>query len=409
MAPFSGNSGRSSSLETEEEQPSSKKQITNAEDQDLLWSQANVTAVAELWELSEDEVDSLKKLQALLQDIDHWKNDPYEVVRYLREYGNVKKAETMFRKMVHWRVENDVDSFLDTYTPPILFRYLPVFLCQGLDRDGRPIYVERFGVGDQYGLVLAYGGIEPMAQYTQFVRELTTTRRRTPTGRFCWQRDYYEPLMGGKKRLTQFTAIMDMQDLNHRNLRGGLLGLLQRMARISQDCYAGVAKRVIILRAPAIFEWGWNSVVKHFFDEHIRKMITFTSAEDYLQVMDKYIDLEVLPDCLAPGIGKGKAMPGFFETVRLEGGLIPTEKEANKVHDTTRDHLEPLQEIFIPGRPQHPRNNHHTTASSSSSRVRVGSLLKGTWEVSSTATDDTDATDASIRSTSTEVTVYSGY
>lgn len=173
------------------------------------WSQANFQEMAQLWKLSEDEKVHMCELQLLLGDISHWKNDPFEVVRYLREYKSVQKAAHMFRRMVDWRRANQMDSFLERYgEPPRLFHYLPTFLCQGMDRDGDPIYVERVGSSDPYGLVLAYGGVEPLAEYTAFIREVTTTRRLTADGNYCWQRDYYEPLM--KRRMTQFTAIMDM-------------------------------------------------------------------------------------------------------------------------------------------------------------------------------------------------------
>lgn len=291
------------------------------------WSDDNLRQVVELWKLTEEEQSNMRELQTELADIQHWKNDPFEVVRYFREYRSVKKASHMFRRMVEWRIEEKIDTFLETYgDPPKLFHYLPTFLCEGLDREGDPIYVERTGASDPYGLVCAYGGIEPLADYTEFIREMTTTRNphRKP-GEYCWQRDYYEPLMG--RRMTQFTVIMDMEGLNPRHLRGGLLGLLKRMARISQDMYAGFGKRVIILRAPSIFQWGWNKVVKHFFDEHIRNIIVFSSADDYLDVLDQYVDLKVLPECLAPGHGTGQAMPGYFQKIHLEGGMVPKQED----------------------------------------------------------------------------------
>lgn len=347
----------------------------------------------------------------------------FEVVRYVREFPSVAN-HAMVRHRVQWRMEHHVDSFLDTYRPPPLFYQLPVFLCQGLDRQNDPIYVERFGVGDQYGLVRAHGGnLEPLAHYTLFVREITTTRRRQPhctnnQHRYCWQRDYYEPLT--QRRLTRFIAIMDMQGLIARNIRGGLLGLLQRMARISQDHYAGMAKRVLILRAPAIFEGGWNTVVKLFLDDTIQKLILVTTADDYLDVMEHYIDLTVLPECLAPGHGQGKVMPGYFERVRLQGGLIQglnDDTDSRNNHDPSMDHFQPLRnDVALPTQQQQQQQaTDMNTCPCSSSRVSVtaGSLLKGKWDDSSViSTEDTLSTEltaedslGSTMSSRTEVTV----
>jgi hypothetical protein len=67
-----------------------------------------------------------------------------------------------------------------------------------------------------------------------------------------------------------------------------------------------------------------------FFDQHIRDMITLASHSDYLEVLSKAIDLEVLPPCVAPGHGKGKGMPGYFEGIIWEGGPIPSRKEVEQ-------------------------------------------------------------------------------
>ena len=156
------------------------------------------------------------------------------------------------------------------------------------------------------------------------------------------------------------------------------------------DYYAGMAKRVILLRAPAIFEWGWNHVVKHFFDPHVRDMIVFTGPDDYLQIMDQYIELTVLPGCLAPGYGTGKAMPGYFETIHLEGGPIPPPAVPNTRQDTKttkvtvashRDHWEK----------ENPNESHDNskeidnvlqppTPTSRVTAVLGISLLKGQWD-----------------------------
>ena len=54
----------------------------------------------------------------------------------------------------------------------------------------------------------------------------------------------------------------------------------------------------------------WNTV-KHFFDEGTVDKMTFSSSKTALKVLSAYVDLEVLPDCLAPGIGKGRGIEGL--------------------------------------------------------------------------------------------------
>jgi len=85
--------------------------------------------------------------------------------------------------------------------------------------------------------------------------------------------------------------------------------------------YCGLAKRIILLRAPSIFQMIWN-IAKHFFPPEGQKLMVFTGPNNYQQVLDKYIDREVLPPCICPKEGKGKALDCMPRN--YEGGIIPT-------------------------------------------------------------------------------------
>ena len=68
-------------------------------------------------------------------------------------------------------------------------------------------------------------------------------------------------------------------------------------------------------------------MVKHFFEPHIRDMLIVTTQDDYLDVLARDIDLEVLPPEIAPGVGRGRGMPGCFENIHWEAGPIPSREE----------------------------------------------------------------------------------
>jgi hypothetical protein len=58
-----------------------------------------------------------------------------------------------------WRIENDVDTILDTYKPPkVLLDYLPSAILAGYDKEGDPIYL---GENCFHG----YIGLSSHAQY----------------------------------------------------------------------------------------------------------------------------------------------------------------------------------------------------------------------------------------------------
>ena len=60
--------------------------------------------------------------------------------------------------------------------------------------------------------------------------------------------------------------------------------------------------------------------------------MVFTTASNYLQELDKYVDRTVLPPCICPE-GKGKAMDGMPQN--FEGGLIPPPNKNNNSNNNS--------------------------------------------------------------------------
>ena len=283
------------------------------------WNDVRFREMSQLWSLSEEEQSQMRGLQQRLLDIDHWKNDPYEVVRFFRELkSDVAATEVKFRKMVSWRLDNDIDHFLERYgEPDAVFDYFPSVILEGVDKDGDPIFLERTGVFDAYGFFKEYG-TRNMVDFMIYKRETIVTRRTDGKG---WQHECYEPKYG--KPVKHYTVVMDVAGLNRNHMRAGLLPLLHQLALITQDYYAGLAKRIIVLRAPLIWKLFWG-LIKHFFEPYIRELVIFTTEADYLEVLDQYVDREVLPSVICREHGKGNVMTGF-ENIRLEGGLLTEE------------------------------------------------------------------------------------
>jgi hypothetical protein len=90
--------------------------------------------------------------------------------------------------------------------------------------------------------------------------------------------------------------------------------------------YYGVSKRMIIIRAPAIFRMVWR-IAKNFYRAEVQKKMIFAS-KDYLNVLEQYMDTAVLPPCINPQ-GTGVTARGF--PPRLEGGSIPEDLDYDNV------------------------------------------------------------------------------
>ena len=64
------------------------------------WSEANIQRVVKQWKLSDLEEQQLKLLKHRMSDLDHWKNNPVDVVRYLRGPGKFEQVEGKYREMI---------------------------------------------------------------------------------------------------------------------------------------------------------------------------------------------------------------------------------------------------------------------------------------------------------------------
>ena len=277
-----------------------------------VWDTNAIDFTSKMWQLSDVEHGQFLELRNSIKDVKHWKNQPMEVVRFLRARpGNVKAAESMFRKMINWRKENDVENILESYTPPqVLLELYPGAMLEGCDKEGDPIYLERLGVTDGPGLIAKVGASE-MIRHGIWLREMISKGQ--------WVQDYEK---ANGKPVKRITIIEDLQGLSRRMLFGGTVGVYNELMRLDQDNYCESAKRMIIIRAPWIFTAVW-SIVKYFFDPGVVKKMVFTSGdgEELLKELDEYVDRTVLPPCISGVEGKGK--PHIGMPTNFNGGLVP--------------------------------------------------------------------------------------
>eukprot|EP00797_Seminavis_robusta_P000920 Sro1058_g236350.1 SEC14-like protein 5 (402) ;mRNA; r:7427-8739 len=272
------------------------------------WSEERLQAIAKRWKLSDEEQSKLKQLQPLLADIRHKKNDPEEVVRFLKEAHSIKGTELMFRKFIDFRIRQ-VDTILQDYQPhPVMKSHFPITILNGTDKDGDCIWLERTGVTDVYGLY-KYFGKAGIMRYQLWAREKAM---HTP-----WSQAY----KAEKDQSPRVICILDMQGLNSSHMNPVLLPILADVVNIIQNYYCGFIKKIIVIREPPIFKVLW-SLVKHFFNQSMKELIEFSGSNNYLAVLGKYIDdlEETLPPCLLEG-ARGTIAEGMPQ--RMDGGPVP--------------------------------------------------------------------------------------
>lgn len=272
------------------------------------WSESHLKEVIRLWELSSRDEQRLRDFQQRVRDIDHEWNDPHVLLRYMFASQGCKHAERLFREMIQWRLEHRVDRILQEHTPnPLLLDYTPIAFLKEYDKDGDPIYVERGGAIDAQGMLHRFSKDE-LDKHAIWLREMQSSGP--------WVEEY-ERRQG--RAIRDITVVYDLKGLNSRHLNPQVLSWFQAHMHMTDAYYAGPVKRVIIIRAPAIFCAIW-SIVKHFFPQTARDKMIFAGHSNHLEVLSKYMDLDALPTCIYPQ-GTGETAEGMPK--RMEGGRIP--------------------------------------------------------------------------------------
>lgn len=258
---------------------------------------------SQYWNLTTSQSKALMELRDRLVDVTNLGlNRPMNVVRYLRAQAySPSLAEVMFRNMLAWRETNRVDTFIMTkdYTPPkdLVDRY-PGAILKGNDLHGDPIFVNRTGVTDIVGLLETYGQ-EAMIQYEIYRRESGMIGSWIPE----WERQSGRPIK-------QVLVIEDLQGLSGRVLSPKVAAFYGPVMELDQNNYPDAAKKVVVIRAPAIFCAAW-AVAKRFFPPFLQEKMCFCSANNYLQVLSEHVDLNVLPPCINPA-GSGQVVDGMW-------------------------------------------------------------------------------------------------
>ena len=260
------------------------------------WGHKNMTAIRQAWKLSYEQEEQLWELQRRLADVNHFKNEPDTVLKFMMAPTGFNAAEGLFRKMLAWRKENNVDTILQDYRPPQkLIEHAHSTILYGADKDGDPIFVERGGALDAIGILEEYGR-EEMIRTGIFIRELHS--------RGAWI-DEFEKRKGGKMKAV--TVVYDLKGLSSKHMNRKVLDLFGEMMKITQDYYPGPFKRMIIIRSPAIFPYVW-AIAKNCIRKTARDKMIFPSCKTYLKVLDQYIDRHVLPECIVEG---GEGSPAY--------------------------------------------------------------------------------------------------
>ncbi|CAM6109709.1 unnamed protein product [Calypogeia fissa] len=248
-------------------------------------------------------VDDLRNL-LLSENLLPARHDDYHILlRFLRARKYDKqKAKEMWENTLAWRREFGADTIEEDYDYKEL-EAVKSFYPQGhhgLDKEGRPIYIERIGKVDAVKLL-------QVTTLDRYLRYHVLEFERTLNWKFP------AASLAAKKHIDSTTTILDVAGVGMKNFGKSARDLIISIQKVDNDNYPETLNRLFIINAGPGFKLIWSSI-KGFLDPKTTSKINVLGNK-YQSKLLEIIDPSQLPEFL-----------GGTCTCAEEGGCLRSDK-----------------------------------------------------------------------------------